>query len=306
MIAWPVAERASRRRSTPRSAARGSSFSMPTHATWSGGSAIPRSALPSFVQTTTPPGVREGEVRSRDARLRGEERRAQVPARHLREGGRLGEPGLAAETRVEQLADLLLPQVDGRQHDVARRLAAELHDALAEVACRSPRSRALSRCALRPHSSVSIDLLFTTRSAPRSRRIPSTMRVVLGRIRGPVDARAEARGVALELLEILVQAREGVAPDGGGPLAQPLPLGQRRSRRVAARAHVPERGVVPGRALGVAQEASRGGRVALGPGSLTGAAPGRPGSRPRASRGAGPRAARRGRAGGAGSSRRRR
>ena len=40
---------------TPRSRARGISFSMPMLAMWSGGTLAPMSALPSLVQTTNPP-----------------------------------------------------------------------------------------------------------------------------------------------------------------------------------------------------------------------------------------------------------
>ena len=51
----PVALRASSRRKTGRSSARGITFSIPTEAMCTGASAIPRSAFPSFVQTTNPP-----------------------------------------------------------------------------------------------------------------------------------------------------------------------------------------------------------------------------------------------------------
>ena len=71
---------------------------------------------------------------------------------------------------------------------------------------RSPRSVSTtsipcaSRCAFRPHSSVSIDLLFTTRAAPRSRRIPSTIALCSAASAGPVHVRRRARvRVALEL-----------------------------------------------------------------------------------------------------------
>ena len=55
VIGCPVALRASIRRNTASSRGDGTSFSTPMQAMWIGGSAVPRSAFPSLVQTTTPP-----------------------------------------------------------------------------------------------------------------------------------------------------------------------------------------------------------------------------------------------------------
>ena len=56
-----------------------------------------------------------------------------LEARGQGQCGRVAFAFRSAELRVEERADLLAPQVDGRHHDVARPLVAELHDALAEI-----------------------------------------------------------------------------------------------------------------------------------------------------------------------------
>src|SRR5438874_1545017 len=75
----------------------------------------------------------DGEVHAGEAGLGSQELLAQVRARRLRELLRIGEAARRSQLVVEQLPDLLLLEMDGRHHDVGRRLAAELHDALAEV-----------------------------------------------------------------------------------------------------------------------------------------------------------------------------
>ena len=55
VIGCPVAERARSRRNTARSFALGTSFSIPMQAMCNFGKDVPRSAFPSFVQTTEPP-----------------------------------------------------------------------------------------------------------------------------------------------------------------------------------------------------------------------------------------------------------
>ena len=145
-------------------------------AMWSGGSAVPRSALPSFVQTTMPPVSAIAKLTPGDSGLRGEELLAQVRARDLGERGRIVErPAALPSSRVEELADLFRLEVDRRQHDVARRLAAQLHDPLAEVGVDDLDAVRARGSGLRPHSSVSIDLLFTTRVTPRAASSSSTI-----------------------------------------------------------------------------------------------------------------------------------
>ena len=115
---------------------------------------------------------------------------------------------------------------------------------------RSPRSVSTtsmpraSRCGFRPHSSVSIDLLFTTRRAPRaassSRHDPAQRR----RVGRPVHVRARGARTRLEADEQLVEVVERVGLERGGALAQRLPVGHLGGRGVAAPAQVPDRGVV--------------------------------------------------------------
>src|SRR5207245_8462244 len=78
--------------------------------------------------------------------------------------------------------------------------------------------------------------------------------VVLVRIPRPVDARSTRRGVALELLEVVGEARERVSLDPGSLLAQLLPLGQGRGGAVALLPHPPYGLVVPGTARLVDEE----------------------------------------------------
>ena len=78
-------------------------------------------------------GFGDGEVDAGQAGTGGEEMFAQVGACGVGQVGRVVVAGLGAEFFVEQLGDLFLLQVNCRHHDVARRLVAQLHDALAEV-----------------------------------------------------------------------------------------------------------------------------------------------------------------------------
>ena len=106
---------------------------MPMQAMWSGGSDVPRSALPSFVQTTKPPVSAMREVDAGEAGLGGEKLFAQALAGGLGEVGGVGGALLGAELAVEELADVFLLDVDRRQHDVARVFVPQLDDPLAEV-----------------------------------------------------------------------------------------------------------------------------------------------------------------------------
>src|SRR5205085_12514784 len=68
--------------------------------------------------------------------------------------------------------------------------------------------------------------------------------VVLGGVARPVDRRAVGHGVALELLEVVREVREGVLLDRRGERAQLLPFGHRGHLAVALAAQVPEAPVV--------------------------------------------------------------
>ena len=72
---------------------------------------------------------------------------------------------------------------------------------------------------------------------------------------GPVDLPAGRPGLVDELVEQLGQVIEHVGLDGGGVGAQRLPVGHVVGGAVALDPQVPERLVVPGDALAVAQEA---------------------------------------------------
>ena len=305
MIAWPVAERARRRSSTPRSAARGSSFSMPTHTTWSGGSAIPRSALPSFVQITTPP----VSARAKFAPVM-PACAARNAARRCRRATSARAAGSASPGSLPRRAANSSPISSFRRWMAGSTMW--LGASRRSCTMRSPRSVSvtsipwLSRCALRPHSSVSIDLLFTTRSAPRSRRIPSTM-ALCSAASAAQWTRAPRRVALRSNCSRYSSSRARV----WRRMAAARSRSRSHSGSAAAAASRRARTCQSAASCQAARSASRRKRAAAAgwpsaPGSLTGAAPGRPGSRPRASPGAGPRGARRGRAGGAGSSRRRR
>ncbi len=100
-------ERASSRRNTPRSAARGMSFSMPMQAMCMRRSETPRSALPSLVQTTKPPvsAMAKFTPVSPASAGRNFSRRC-CRAASVRYFGSVAPAGVPS-VRVEELADLL-------------------------------------------------------------------------------------------------------------------------------------------------------------------------------------------------------
>ena len=69
--------------------------------------------------------------------------------------------------------------------------------------------------------------------------------VVLLGVAGPVDDGPQARGVALELLEIIRQMGDGMLLNGCGALPQFFPFGQTVGALVALRADEPQRLVMP-------------------------------------------------------------
>ena len=133
MIAWPVAERASRRRKTGRCSHARDQLLDPEARDVQRRQRGAEIGVALVRAHDDAAGLGDREVHAGEAGLRGEELLAQVRARHRGERGRIVEPVGAAELAVEQRADLGALEVDRREHDVARRLAAQLHDPLAEV-----------------------------------------------------------------------------------------------------------------------------------------------------------------------------
>ncbi len=64
--------------------------------------------------------------------------------------------------------------------------------------------------------------------------------VVLGRVAGPVHLGAVLQGVALELLQVLIELGEGMLLDLRGQAAQRLPLGDLMHLAVPLAAQVPQ------------------------------------------------------------------
>ena len=146
---------------------------------------------------------------------------------------------------------------------------------------RSPRSVSTtsmpcaSRYGLRPHSSVSIDLLFTTRVGAALAQDPEHDARCARRRRAPSAPRRRAR-VALRSnsLEVLAEAARACgALMRGRALAQRLPLGDRRRGAVAlarARTRPPRRASARARRR---RGTRGGGRVASAPSCVTGRLP---------------------------------
>ena len=144
----------------------------------------------------------------------------------------------------EQLAHVVVVQVDGGHHDVAGLLAFQLDDALAEVG--------LDHLdALRLQIGVHLAFLGEHRL-----RLHHLLHVVL--LEDAVDDFVELVGVLRpvyddavllggggKLLQVLVEVGDGVALDGRSLLAQLFPLVKAHGHVVALGAHGPERGVVP-------------------------------------------------------------
>src|SRR3954469_16103190 len=143
-----------------------------------------------------------GEIDPREPRLRGEELRAEVLARGFGELFWIGKAPGRSELVVEQLADVLLLEMYGGHHDVARRLLEELHDPLAQIGV-DHLDPALSEVR------VQVALLGEHRLALHEARDampaedPVDDPVVLVAVARPVDVRTVGEGVALELLEII-------------------------------------------------------------------------------------------------------
>ena len=148
-----------------------------------------------------------------------------------------------AQLFVEQLAHLLLLQVDGGHDDVGRRLAAELHDALAEVGVHhldAARLEVLVEAALLGEHRLA---LHQPRDA-RAAQDPVHDRLCSSASRAQCTCAPAARAFALELLQLVGQPRERVRLDlrRPGRAAPPIPGTKRRRRRACcARTRPPGR-----------------------------------------------------------------
>ena len=145
---------------------------------------------------------------------------------------------------VEQLADVGLLQMDGRQHDVAGGLASQLYDPLAQVGVdhldAMPLQERIEMAFFGEHR-LALDHLL---SIVAIENVEHDL-VVLGRVAGPVHGSAQSRGVRFELFQIVGQPRNDVGLDRGRALAKLFPLGERLGRLVPLRADEPQRRVVP-------------------------------------------------------------
>ena len=129
--------------------------------------------------------------------------------RRLGQVVRVRRPFLRVQMLVEQRADVFFLFVDGRQ-------TMWLGGSPASCTMRSPRSVSTtsmpfrSRNGLRWHSSVSIDLLLTSRRTPWLLEDAEHDLVVLGRVARPVDVGAEPRRLRLELFQVVGEVGQSV------------------------------------------------------------------------------------------------
>ena len=168
-----------------------------------------------------------------------------VLAHRLGQVVRVGVRRVRAEVPGEEGRHVGPELVDGRHHDVARRLAVELLDALAQVRLGhlDPALLEVGR-----HAALLLEHRLALGQGLDTVRMQDVVdhRVVLLGVPGPVDVRAELRRVGLELFEVPVQVRERVLLDLRGQLAQLLPLRNAGDRHVAVVAHPPDEAVVSG------------------------------------------------------------
>src|SRR5690242_11712179 len=159
-----------------------------------------------------------------------------------------------AEVLVECGADFLLLQVNCGGDDVARWLVAELHDPLSEIRVDHVDAAVLEvgiETAFLGQHRLALD--EPLRAARRENLVDDL--VMLIRIACPVHPHAIPDCIGLELLEILVESREGVLLDRRCELTQQFPLGNGGGCSIALLAQKPDRTVVPVDARGVCQEA---------------------------------------------------
>ena len=155
--------------------------------------------------------------------------------------------------RVEGFAHIFLFQVNGGQHNVARRLIPKLDNPLAQIGIYhldSVLNQVRIQVAfLRQHRLAFDD----ARSALLLNNIENNG-VVLRRISGPVHMHAIGLRGGLKLLQVQVEPAQGVVFDAGGQLAQLLEFGHGVHGAVALLAHKPQGFVVPGGAVGIQQK----------------------------------------------------
>ena len=230
VIGWPVAERASSRRKTPRSSARGMIFSMPMQAMCSGGSDMPRSALPSLVQTTKPPVSATAKFTPVRPASALQELLAQVAA------GRLGQVlGVGGALRRCPACSWKSSPISSFFRWMAGRTmwlggsSRQLHDPLAEVGVDHLDAAGLEvriEAALLGEHRLA---LHHPGDAAR-RQDAEDDRVVLGGVAGPVDLAPAAVAFRSNCSRVVGQARQRVGLDRRAQLAQRLPLRHRRRR----------------------------------------------------------------------------
>ena len=143
MIGCPVALRASSRMKTARSAARGISFSIPMQAMCSLGSEMPRSAFPSFVQTTNPPVSATAKFTPVMPASAAMNLSAQVRASGFGQVVRVRRSLLGPQVLVKRLAHFLLLDVNRRQARCGWAARSAVARSARPGRCRPPRSRAV-------------------------------------------------------------------------------------------------------------------------------------------------------------------
>src|SRR4051812_30293435 len=131
-----------------------------------------------------------------------------------------------AEPFVKQLADLLLHDVDGRRHNVARMFMAKLDDPLAEIGVGNL-DAAFFQMWIEATLFGEHRFAFYNSRYAMTREDAGDDRVVLSRVASPVDLGAQLCGGGFELLEIFVEPRHGVELGSRCYVAQHFPLGDR-------------------------------------------------------------------------------
>ena len=165
----------------------------------------------------------DGHVHARHGRIGAQEVLAHALPRGMGQVGGVAGAGLGTDLLVEQLADLLLLQVDGGHHDVRRRLFAQLQNALAEVgldALDTLLFQVGDQVHLLGQHGLGLDQLLL---APLLENAGDDL-VVLPRIPRPVHLHAVGLAVARELPQQLGKMRQHVQlhPAGGFPHLLPF------------------------------------------------------------------------------------
>ena len=207
----------------------GTTLSMLATTMWVSGRPWVSSALPSLVTRTTEPVSATRKLAPVMPTSAAKKRAPQLA------------PGLAeqrfrlvhrrpAVVLGEQGRDLVLGHVDRRRQDVARGLAGELDDVLAEIgldpADRGGLERLVEADLLGDHG-----LALGHRAGAGGLAQADHDRPRLGGIAGPVDLAAGLDHPCLERLQIEIEMGKGVVLDRLGGIAQGLELGQPLSRQ---------------------------------------------------------------------------